>query len=63
MSANDKIQEEEESVPPAAEFVEVGEDGEETEYAEFTMEELQQRAAALKAEIAGLVEDVAKDLS
>ena len=57
MSANVEISEEEEEVPPAAEFVEIGEDGEEVEYAEFTVEELQQQAAALKAEIAKLVDD------
>ena len=62
-NANVEIREEEEEVPPAAEFVELGEDGEEIEYAEFTIEELQRQAAALKAEIASLVEDVAEDLS
>ena len=58
-SANvEAMQEEEEVVPPAAEFIEIGTDGEETEYAEYTIEELQQQAAVLKAEIAGLVDAV-----
>ena len=52
---SEDVQEEEAVVPPAVEYVEIGTDGEETEYAEYTVEELSRKAAALKAEIAKLV--------
>ena len=48
-------------MPPAVEYIEIGTDGEETEYAEYTVEELSRKAEALKAEIAKLVEDASVD--
>ena len=50
-------------MPPAAEYVELDEDGEEVEYAEFTVEDLLQQVVDLKAQLAGLVEEASDDLS
>ena len=55
------VSEEEIVVPPAVEYIEIGTDGEETEYAEYTVEELSRKAEALKAEIAKLVENASVD--
>ena len=49
-------------MPPAVEFVELGTDGEEIEYAEFTSEELLQQVAELKAQLAGLVDEASIEI-
>ena len=48
-------------MPPAVDYVEIGTDGEEVEYAEYTIAELEQRAAAIKAEMARLVPDASEE--